>query len=250
MTGPVRSVSLAFAILRLLAGADRGLTLSDICRALDLSPSSGLNLLRTLMAEQALVRSGDGKRYALAPGWRDLAVLAEDGSARIVARARPLLAGLAQAHDAAIGLWQVLPGERLALVALGESPAATRIHMAEGQRQPLGSGASGRALAAFQNLKPKELERRFAAVRWRRPLTFPAWLQQIGRAQRDGYALDDGFGHPGICSLSVVVPPPTLADPVRFCLSASTFAASRDARQIDTLGRALAGLATNPAFAS
>lgn len=194
------------------------------------------------MAEHAVVRDSEGKRYALATAWREFAGLHDD-TARTLAQVRPLLAELAEAQDAAIGLWQVLPQERMSLIALGESQAATRIHMAVGQRQPLGSGASGRALAAFDNPGEKELQRRFAKVRWRRPLTYPAWLQQIARASRDGYAIDDGFGHPGICSLSVVVPPTSAQEPVRFCVSASVFAASRDSRQIDRLGRALSGLA-------
>ena len=53
MSQPVRSVAQAFAILRLLADGD-GLTLSEIGRALDLSPSSCFNLLNTLVAEGAI----------------------------------------------------------------------------------------------------------------------------------------------------------------------------------------------------
>lgn len=248
MSGPVHSVSQAFAILRHLAQAGGPQTLTDVCRALDLSPSSGLNLLRTLLAEQAITRDADGKRYTLSPGWQGLAVLRDD-AAMVIAAVRPLLSRLAEEQDAAVGLWQVQPGDRLALVALGESGAATRIHMVEGQRQPLGSGASGRAIAAYENPGEKELRRRFAKVRWRRPLTYPAWAQQIGRAARDGYAIDDGFGHPGICSISAVVPPHAPGDPVRFCVSASVFAASRDARQIAALGEGLLRLAADPAFA-
>ena len=150
MSGPVRSLSQGFTILRLLAVRE-ALTLSDICRETGLSPSSGLNLLRTLVAEGAVDRDTGGKRYRLAAGWGDLGVLQANGISRFAARVRPLLARFAAAHDATTGLWQVQPGERLSLIALGESGAETRIHMVEGQRQPLGGGAAGRALDAGQN---------------------------------------------------------------------------------------------------
>lgn len=244
MTGPVRSVSQAFTILRLMAKESGGMSLSEICRETGLSPSSALNLLRTLVTEGALARDEAGKRYALTAPWRAGQGLAEDGAARLIARVRPLLTRVAEAQDAAIGLWQILPRERLELVALGESGAATRIHMAEGQRQPLGSGATGRALAAAQRLDQGERARRFAQVRWKMPLDFAAWSQQVAGAARDGYAVDDGFGHPGVCSLGAVVP----GDPVRFCVSASIFAGSRDAAAIAALGRALAQFARSDAF--
>ena len=69
MTGPVRSVSQAFAILRLLGDAG-ALTLSDIGRSVGLSPSSCLNLLKTLVAEGAIEREGASKRYRLTAPWQ------------------------------------------------------------------------------------------------------------------------------------------------------------------------------------
>ena len=69
MSGPVRSVSQAFAILRLLSSHPAGLTLSEIARDLALSPSSCLNLLRTLVAEGMVERGGAAKLYRAASGW-------------------------------------------------------------------------------------------------------------------------------------------------------------------------------------
>ena len=68
MTGPVRSVSQAFAILRLLADSS-ALTLSDIGRFVGLSPSSCLNLLKTLVAEGVIERDSRTKLYRLSPPW-------------------------------------------------------------------------------------------------------------------------------------------------------------------------------------
>ncbi|WP_068071046.1 IclR family transcriptional regulator [Novosphingobium lentum] len=249
MSGPVRSLSQGFAILRLLADrrADRadGLTLSDIGRAQGLSPSSCLNLLRTLEAEGAIARDPAGKRYRLAEDWAALGVLAQ-GVDRMVMRTRPALRAFAAQHEAATGLWRAVPGERLALVALGESDAATRIHMVEGQRQPLGGGATGRALAAADALPPDELARRFAAVRWQQPLALADYLAQVARADRDGFAIDDGLGHAGVCSVGIALPDRPGG---RFCLSASFFAGSRSGDEIAALGRALLALARSPELA-
>ncbi|MCW1383524.1 helix-turn-helix domain-containing protein [Novosphingobium sp. KCTC 2891] len=249
MPGPVRSVSQAFAILRLLA--ERGaMTLSEVGREAGLSPSSGLNLLRTLVAEGAVERESSAKRYRLTEGWSEAGVLDGGGLARRIARVRPLLTRFAREHDTATGLWQVVSGERLALVALGESEETTRIHMVEGQRQPIGGGSTGRALAAAERLGHEELVRRYSRVRWRRPIDLAAWVEQIARAASAGYAIDDGFNHPGICSVSTTVPGQRGEGArVQFCISASVFAGARSDREIEALGRALVELAHAPAFA-
>jgi DNA-binding IclR family transcriptional regulator len=250
MTGPVRSVSQAFAILRLLAG-DGALTLTQICRATGLSPSSGFNLLRTLMAEGALERAGDARRYRLTPAWQGAPLRSGARLARLIARIQPLITRFAKAHDATCGLWQQLGTDRLALVALGESEAATRIHMAIGQRQPVGAGSVGRALigadAADQAALPDlaDLKRRFARLRWCRPLDFAAWVEQVARARRAGFGVDDGFAHPGVVSIGLVVP--GMHNP-RLCLSASVFAGARCEPEVEALGRALLELAGQAAF--
>lgn len=238
MTGPVRSVSQAFAILRVFSREEAPLTLSDVTRATGLSPSSCLNLLRTLVGEGVLEGRG-GKRYGLARGWERLAGLLEGDQARMIARAQPLLSRLAASHDTTTGLWRIEPRERLQLVALGESGSQTRIHMVIGQRQPIGGGATGRALSAAQGLDETELARRFAAVRWGRPLDFPGYALQVGAAAAAGYSVDDGFGHVGVCSLACVVP----GQPITYCVSASIFAGSRNADEIRALGLALRGVA-------
>ena len=244
MTGPVRSVSQAFAILRLLAG-EGPMTLSQVCRETGLSPSSGLNLLRTLVGEGALERAPGGTIYQLAPAWQGGDLLTGARMAGLLARVQPLITRFAKAHDTACGLWQQLAGDRLALVALGESEAATRIHMAIGQRQPVGGGSIGRALIAAEAPDPADMERRFARLRWRRPLAFAAWVEQVARARQCGFGVDHGYAFPGIVSIGALVP--GTRNP-RLCLSASVFVGARSDAEIETLGRALCGLATDGAF--
>jgi DNA-binding IclR family transcriptional regulator len=244
MSGPVRSVSQAFAILRLLAG-EGPLTLTQVCRATGLSPSSGLNLLRTLVGEGAVERASDGRAYHLAPMWQGADLLTGARIARLRAHAQPLITRFAKAHDTACGLWQQLGGDRLALIALGESEAATRIHMAIGQRQPVGGGSVGRAVIAIESPVHAEMERRFARLRWRRPLAFAAWVEQVACARQTGFGVDEGFTHPGIVSVGVIVP--GTRNP-RLCLSASVFAGMRTDAEIEALGQALCLLAADTVF--
>jgi DNA-binding IclR family transcriptional regulator len=237
MASCVPSVVQAFAIMRTLADG-RARTLSAVAQECAISPSSCLALLRTLVAEGALHLTA-GKRYALTPQWSAVARAEADAGARLVERARPLLARAARAWQAPVGLWRVASRDRLHLVALGESVAATRIHMEEGQRQPIGSGAVGRAIAAMERVAPDELARRFAATRWQRPIALDEYAAQVAAAAARGYARDDGWTHAGIASLAAGVPGPVAG----FCVSVSIFDGSLDEHAFAALAAALRTLA-------
>lgn len=246
MNGPVRSVSQAFAILRLLSSHPAGLTLSAIARELELSPSSCLNLLRTLVGEGMAERAGAEKVYRATAGW-DRLDFARGALERVIAATRPAMRAFAQAHETTVGLWHAVSSERLELVALAQSGAATSIHMVVGQRQPIGGGSSGRALAASEGLGAAELRRRYDAVRWQQALPFADYARQVERAGALGYAIDDGFAHAGVTSLSCRL---AATGRARFCLSASIFANSRSAADLAHLGEALRALAEGLAASS
>jgi DNA-binding IclR family transcriptional regulator len=237
MTGPVRSLSQGFAILRLLAES-APLSLSDIARRLGLSPSSSLNLLRTLVAEGAAERDPQSKHYRLAPAWTGFGALREDGERALAERALPLMIRFAEASDTAVGLWKVASRERLHLVVHGESKAGMRLRLADAQRQPLGGGAVGRALAAAEGVGEAELARRFAPVRWQAALSFDDYAAQVRRAAEDGHAIDRGFAHRGIVTVAVAM----LNIAPGFVLSASAFAESRGDAEAAALGAALRDL--------
>lgn len=237
MTGPVRSVAQAFAILRLLAESGP-LTLSDIGRLIGLSPSSGLNLLKTLVAEGAVERDARTKQYRLAPAWQAADALRDSHAARLVDAAQPLMAHFAQKAEAAVGLWKIVSRDRMQLVVRAESDAGMRLSLADDQRQPLGGGAAGRAIAAAQAASDIEIARRFAPVRWQAELPFETYMRQIGEAKARGFAIDQGYTHRGVCTVAAGI-----ADiPPGFCLSASIVAGSRSASEIEALGGELLAL--------
>jgi len=237
MTGPVRSVSQAFAILRLLAEAG-AMTLSDIGRLAGLSPSSCLNLLKTLVAEGAIERDPRSKQYRLASVWQAADAPRDSRAARLADRAQPLMARFAQRAEAAVGLWKIVSRDRMQLVTRAESDAGMRLSLADDQRQPLGSGAAGRAIAAVQGISESELARRYAPVRWQSDLPFDIYARQVGDAAAKGFAVDQGFAHRGVCTVAAGIAAITPG----FCLSASIMAGSRNDAEIEALGVALAEL--------
>ncbi len=237
MTNPVRSISHAFSILRLLAEAE-ALTLSDISRSVGLSPSSCLNVLRSLVFEGAIDRDPRGKQYRLASAWQPFSALRDNRGTRLAERAQPLLANFAKAHESAVGLWRIVSRERMQLIAHAESEEGMRLTLAHHQRQPLGGGAAGRALAAAQAIDGDEMARRFAAVRWKDDLSFDTYVGQVGEAAARGYALDRGHAHRGVSSVAVA-----LADvPPGFCLTASCVGGNQSEEELAALGETLAGL--------
>lgn len=236
MAPPVSSVTHAFGIIRALAGG-RSLTLSEVAKECGISPSTCLGLLRTLVGEGVLGQL-EGKRYALQSPWSAIVETSHDAMGALQAKARPSLEKAARTWSAPVGLWHIAGRDRLRLAILGQSPAATRIHMEEGLRQPIGSGSVGRALAAAQNVSRDELLRRFAGVRWHTPMTERDYIAQVAQARAAGYAVDDELTYAGITSVAICLS----AGPLTFCLAASVFAGSRTPAELAEMAEALSAL--------
>ena len=86
-----------------------------------------------------------------------------------------------------------------------------------------------------------ELARRFAAVRWQRPIAFDDYATQVAEAVAQGYGVDDGLSYAGIASLAVCLPD----DAHSLCVSASVFAGSRSEAEFAELADALHQLAAD-----
>ncbi|OJU23631.1 MAG: hypothetical protein BGN95_18055 [Sphingomonas sp. 66-10] len=222
--------------MRLLAETSP-MSLSDIARVTGLSPSSCLNLLKTLVDEGVVERDARTKSYRLARAWAASEALRDGAGQGLVDRAQPVITQFARRHDAAVALWKVISRERVRAVSRAESDAGMRVAMADGQRQPLGGGAVGRALAAAQRVAPDELARRFEPVRWQAPLSLADYAAQVETATARGYAVDDGFAFRGICTVAVAI----AGVMPGFCLSASMFA-GRTPAEVAALGEELVGV--------
>lgn len=238
MSSPVRSVASAFSILRMLAESGAA-TLTAIGQELGLSPSSCLNLLRTLVDQGAIEREGGSKRYRLSAEWAAAGLFTAGQDQAVIDRLRPVMTQLAREFSATIGLWKVSPGRRLRLIAHAICETPMRIQLADGQRQPLGGGAVGRALAARQRVGDAELARRYSEVRWQAALPLSSYLDEVALAARLGYAIDNGAAFAGVCSVAAALD----ADSPSMVLSASIFAGSRSEAEVEAIGSALAAAA-------
>ncbi|WP_020997501.1 IclR family transcriptional regulator [Sphingomonas sp. ERG5] len=230
----VRSVSQAFAILRLI-GKCGPLTLSEVANAREFSPSTCLTILRTLIDEGILERETKGKRYRLTPAWAASSPFTGDPIQRAIDQLRPTMIILSEQFQATVGVWQLTAGRRLRLVAHLESNAPMRIQMAPGQRQPLGGGVMGRILSAVQGVDDLELARRFSETRWERPITLEEYTNDVKLARRRGFAIDDGILHAGICSVGCAL----TGQFQGFFISISIFAGSRNEEELVRIGNHL-----------
>lgn len=233
---PSPAVAHAAAILRHLGRIETAEGVTAIARATGLSPSSAFAILKTLSSEGLARFDPATKRYALGPAALELAARAL-GRDPLLRRAQPVMERLAQTHDAAVGLWRQVDGDRLMLLALAESGGATRIHMAVGQRQPLAAGAAGRALLAMTNPPADRVRAGFDAVRWQSPIDFETYLAGIEDARRLGHATDRDHAFRGITTIATAFAPP--GQPVHV-LSASTFTGQKDEAAQSALGAAIA----------
>lgn len=226
------AVTHAITILRLLGRATEPMRLTAISRATGISPSSCFNLLKTLTSEGMTDFEEETKSYRLGLGAVDIARSALRNDAVLLA-ARGTMRELSSRHDAAVALWRATDMTRATMIALSESEAATRIHMAVGQRQPIAAGATGRALLA-RFADDVEIETHFHGVRWERPITFPEFRSQIERARELGFGADVGQYNSGVTTVACA-----LADPdhrAHYGLSISIFTGSRDEAGIALIG--------------
>ncbi|MET0371625.1 MAG: IclR family transcriptional regulator C-terminal domain-containing protein [Sphingobium sp.] len=232
---PVGSIVQAAAALRFLGANRDGAGVTAIARAIGIGPSSCFNVLRTLVLEDLVAFDPVTKTYTLGLGTIDLARQALRRDAVVQAAEGPM-ALLAETHDAAIGLWRLAPSDRLVLVALAESEAATRIHMVVGQRQPAAAGAAGRAVVAARGLDDAAVRAVFAGTRWQNAPTVSDYLAQVRDAETRGFAIDIDQINRGIATIAA----PILDDrgEARFVLSASMFA-GRDAAALDRIGQSV-----------
>jgi DNA-binding IclR family transcriptional regulator len=200
----VPAVTRAIAILRLLGRSPQPLPLKAIAEELGIVPSTGLHILRVLVAEGVVKLDAATKRYGLGTGMLALArsVIQNDPFPLLV---QPVLDRLSAAwHLTTIGV-EVGDADHMLVVALARSSAPFRLHVDVGSRFPLLISATGRLVAALHDLPANELERRFRALRWDNPPAMRAWTRDLRAARRNGYSIDPGHYIAGVTLVAVPV---------------------------------------------
>ena len=234
----VRSISSAFAILRHLAGSDaQGVT--TIARAVQLSPSSCFNILRTLVSEGLLSFDARSRKYALEP----LAAQYFASEPRInemLQRINGELARVAQEFAITCSVWR-LSGNRLVLIEVIDSPSATRVHLAKGQRLPVYLGAMGRCIANAQGKSKEDIARLTSKLRWQSVPSPDAYWEGMKLAGARGWAVDQDYYIRGLTTLAA--PIRTVEMAVRYSLTCVGFSGQYDAPTLERIGDRLAAIA-------
>lgn len=185
------AISRAAAVLRLLGKSDVPLGLQAIARELGLVPSTGLYVLRALVAEELVAFDPVTKRYSLEAG---VLTLAQQWLRRnrFPDLAQPLLDRTAQAFDVTMLGVQIVALDHIVAVAVSQSLGNLQLSTQVGSRFPALISATGRCIAAFGGYPEAELKARFRKLRWDDAPSFESWMAQVAETAGHGYGIDDG----------------------------------------------------------
>jgi IclR family transcriptional regulator, KDG regulon repressor len=203
------SVKKAFQILDLVARRDNRLTISDLSRELGISKSTVHGIAQALEEIGAVVRDGKTKRYTLG---MTLLQLARTAYARIDLKdvARPFLENLMRSTRQTIFLG-IRSRDRVSIIDIVESAQDLKITAHIGARLPLLVGATGKVFMG--SLPDDEAARliRTAGLRrdTERSITDPdRYLEEVRKARKAGYALDDAEYLQGVRAVAAPIHAP------------------------------------------
>ncbi|TAJ82097.1 IclR family transcriptional regulator [Reyranella sp.] len=236
----VKPVVSAIRVLELLSRSSHSMTLTEIVRELAINPSTGLAILRTLVAMRIVGFEAKSKSYHVGTGMVALAegVLGRQANLEVL---RPAMTKLASKFRVTVVFWEVADEHHLRLAAFSLSDADIQIQMRIGQRLPIWAGAVGRLVAGQSDLTPFALRRKFSSVRWQSPPTFDAYRREVASAAREGFAVDDGNFLRGVLSIAAPVFGPS--GRIALAFNAVTFSGQLSSRSINGIAQELVELA-------
>jgi DNA-binding IclR family transcriptional regulator len=181
------SVDRVVAVVELLAAhPDRGLSLSEVCRQLDLNKATAHALLSSLTERAWLLRHPLDKTFTLGPGLVAVAGAAAARQLELADYARGEMRRLADELDVQC-VASAVRGDDIVLLAVAGAPRPLSVHVHAGQRVPL-SPPLGTVFLAWST--PAEIDR------WLRRLGPNAGDDDLARyrsaveaVRRRGYAL-------------------------------------------------------------
>lgn len=230
----VKPVSNAIRILKLLGETSAPTRATKIAQALSINASTCFNILKTLVAEGVVAFDPVGKTYTIGVGMFNLVDNTLSEGQRIAA-ARPILFDLASRFEVTTTLWRPIGQQRILLVSAEYTPGEMRVHLSAGLQLPLLMGATGRLFAHYSGMSRAELRTAFKELRWKQPLSFAGYLEQVEAAMDRGWSMDDGYFTQGVTS--VAVPILDSSNKMIYSMSAVMFRHAYDQAAIEKIGR-------------
>jgi DNA-binding IclR family transcriptional regulator len=200
----VPAISRAAAVLRLLGKSDAPLGVQAVARELGVVPSTCLNVLRTLVAEQFVSFDPDTKHYTLEAG---LLTLARHWLKRnrFSDLAQPVLSRISQDFNLTVAGVHIVDYDHFIVVAVSQSTSDFQLTTHVGSRFPTLISATGRCAAAFGNLSEDDLRTRFGDLTWAKAPSFDEWRAQVQQTFERGYAVDEGNHISGVTVVAAPV---------------------------------------------
>ena len=192
------SVSRAMKILELLAGSQRGLTLSDISRRLGLPKSSTHVLIKTLEQIGYLKSSKLTGRFCFGMKLVNLSNMALE-NLDLREQARPFLQDLMLRSGLTVHL-AILEGAEAVIIEKVEAPGMLRLATWVGRRLDANSSGVGKALLAFSDgeITSRRFHSRPMPRNNRNTISSPERLaRELKKVRALGYAFEDEEGEIG-----------------------------------------------------
>lgn len=218
------TVSKAFSILESVCRTERGMSLSQLSRQLDISKSTVHGIAAALVETGALVRDSDTLRYRPGP---TLLRLGRAASARmdVASLARRHMETLRDRIEESVFLG-VRSGQDVTIIEMVASTRDLKITAPVGTRLPLLAGATGKAfLAQMDDDQVRDLLTGGPLPRFTPSSIQDAgeYARELGRVRRRGYATDDEEYLAGVravaCTVDLPQGPPSAIWVVGFSAS-------------------------------
>jgi len=203
-SGHAPAVTRAVRILRRLGDTRAPLGARQLARELDLVPSTCLHVLRALVAEGLVEFDDETKRYSLGVGILAIARAAIQQS-DFASLAQPMLTELSARFGVTAMATQLIGVREMIVVAISQTRQPFRLAADLGSRFPELISATGRCVAAFNDLPSDTLRSRYKELPWDNPPGFETWSKQIRKTRRDGYGVDRANFLNGLTIIAVPV---------------------------------------------
>ena len=198
------AVQKAFELLAIVADSAEGLGVSELSTALGYSKGTIHGIVQALLKAGVLDQSPQRKKLFLGPAIVELAFKSRSYR-RTIQQAQPLMDQLRDRVEQTVFLG-MLSRSRVMIIAAAEASNPLKISSPPGTSLPVLAGALGKMfLSQFDDKKALQLIRSYGLTRFTQNSITDgqAYLKELARVRREGYAVDDEEYLPGVRAVAI-----------------------------------------------